>query len=57
MVVDGRRVVEDEMHFMLECPWYSEDRKLVFEKRRFEFELVNEDLSMRRVMSPESFEG
>ena len=31
-VVDGRRVVEDEMHFMLEFPLYSEDRKLFFVK-------------------------
>ncbi len=30
MVVDGRRVVEDEMHFMLECPLYYEDRKSLF---------------------------
>jgi hypothetical protein len=30
MVFDVRRVVEDEMQFMLECPLYSEDRKLFF---------------------------
>ena len=57
MVVDGRRIVEDEMHFMLECPLYSEDRKLLFEKLGIESELVDKDLSMRRVMNPESFEG
>ena len=57
MVVDGRRVVEDEMHFMLECPLYSEDRKILFEKLRIESELVDKDLSMRRVMNPEFFEG
>ena len=57
MVVDGRRIVEDEMHFMLECPLYSEDRKLLFEKLAIESELVDKDLSMRRVMNPESFEG
>ena len=27
MVVDGRRVVKDEMHFILECPLYAEDGK------------------------------
>ncbi len=57
MEVDGRRVVEDEMHFMLECPLYSEDRKILFEKLRIESALVDKDLSMRRVMNPESFEG
>jgi hypothetical protein len=56
MVVEGRRVAEGEMHFMLECPLYSEDRNLVFEKLRIESELVDEDLSMRRVMKPESVE-
>ena len=29
MVVDGRRVEEDEMHFMLECPLYPVDRFLI----------------------------
>ncbi len=57
MVVDGRRVVKDEMHFMLGCPLYSEDGKLLFEELRIESELVDKDLSMRRVMNPESFEG
>ena len=57
MVVDGRRVVEDEMRFMLECPLYSEDRKLIFEILRIESELVDKDLSMRKVMNPEPFEG
>ncbi len=57
MVVDGRRVIEDEMHFMFACPLYSEDKKFLFEKLRIESELVDKDLSMRRVMNPESFEG
>jgi Trp operon repressor len=57
MVVDGRRVVEDEMHVLLECPLYSADRKLLFQKLRIESELVDKDLSMRKVMNPESFEG
>ena len=57
MVVDGRRIVEDEMHFMLECPLYSEDRKLFFEKLGIEPGLVDKDLSMRRVVNPDSFEG
>ncbi len=43
MVVDGRRVVEDELHFMFECPLYSENRKLLFEKPRIESELVEKD--------------
>ncbi len=43
MVVDGRRVVEDEMRFMLECPLYSENRELLFEKLRIEAELVDTD--------------
>jgi hypothetical protein len=43
MVVDGRSVVEDEMRFKLECPWYSEDRKLLFQKLRIESELVDKD--------------
>ena len=47
------------MHFMLECPLYrySEDKKFLFEKLRIESELVDKDSSMRRVMTPESFEG
>ncbi len=48
MVVDGIRVVEDDLHFMLECPLYSEDMKLLFEKLRIESDLVDKDLSMRR---------
>ncbi len=34
-----------------------EDRKLLFEKLIIESELVDKDLSMRRVMNPESSEG
>ena len=30
MMIDGRRAVEDEMHFILEFPLYSEGRKLIF---------------------------
>jgi hypothetical protein len=57
MVFDGRRDVEDEMYFMLECPLYSEDRELLFDTLRIEPDLVDKDSSMRRVMNPESFEG
>jgi hypothetical protein len=57
MVAEGRRVVEVEMHFMLECPLFSEDRKLLFEKPIIESELVDRDLSMRRFMNPEPYEG
>ncbi len=57
MLVDGIRVVEDEMRFMLECPLYSEDRKLLFEKVINESGLVDKNLSMRRFLNPESFEG
>ena len=57
MVVDGRRVVEDEMHFMLECPLYSEDRKLLFEKLDIDQESVDKDSNMRLVMNPDTFEG
>ena len=32
MVVDGRRVIEDEMLFILECLLHAEDRKICFEK-------------------------
>ncbi len=35
------------MHFMLECPLYSEDKKLLYEKPRIESELVDKDLSMK----------
>ncbi len=57
MVVGGRSVVEDEMHFMLECPLYSEDRKLLFEKLRTASESLDKGSIVRRVMNPESFEG
>ncbi len=66
MVVDAGRVIEDEMHFILECPSYVEDRNLLFdklrmnllfEKLRIEPELVDKDLSMTRAMNLESFEG
>ena len=57
MVVDGRRAIEDEMHFMLECPLYAEDRNIMFEKLKIEPELVDKDSSMRLVMNPSSFEG
>ena len=57
MVVDNRRVVEDEMHFILECPLYAEDRKIFFEKMNIESELVDKNSSMRLVMNPDSFEG
>ena len=36
IVADGRRVVANEMHFMLEGSLYSEDRKLRFAKLRLE---------------------
>ena len=57
MVVDGRRVVEDEMHFILECPLYAVDRKTSFEKMKIEPELVDINSSMKLVMNPDSFEG
>lgn len=57
MMIDGRRVVEDEMHFMLECPLYSEDRKLVFDKLKINPELLNKNSCMRALMNPDSFEG
>ena len=56
-VFDGRRVIEDEMHFMLECPLYAEDRVIMFEKLKIEPELVDKDSSMKLVMNPTSFEG
>jgi hypothetical protein len=55
MVADGRRVVEGEMHFMLESSLYSEDMELLSEKARIESELADKGSSTRRVMNPESF--
>ena len=57
MVVDGRRVVEDEMHFILEWPLYAEDWKTFFEKMNIEPELVDKNSNMKLVMNPDSFEG
>jgi hypothetical protein len=57
LVTDGRRAVEDEMHFILECPLYTTERKELFAKLRLESEFSDKDLQMRRVMNPTSFEG
>ena len=56
-MTDGRRAVEDEMHFVLECPLYTTERKELLAKPRLESEFADKDLQMRRVMNPESFEG
>ena len=34
MVVSGRKALEDEMHFILECPLYSIDRIEIYDKLR-----------------------
>ena len=57
MVTDGRRAVEDELHFILECPLYTTEREELFAKLRLESEFADKDLQMKRVMNPTSFEG
>ena len=57
MVVGGRRVVEDEIHFILECPLYAEDIQNIFEKMNIEPELVDKNSSMKLVTNPDSFAG
>ncbi len=56
MMIDGRRAVVDEMHFMLESPLYRyyEDRKLVFDKLKIDPELLNKNSCMRALMNPDS---
>ncbi len=56
-MTDGRRAVEDKMHFILECPLYTTERSELFAKLRLESEFADKDLQMRRVMNPTSFEG
>lgn len=57
MVTNGRKAVEDELHFILECPLYTAERKELFAKLRLESEFDDKDLQMRRVMNPTSVEG
>ena len=57
MMVDGRRAVEDEMHFILECPLHSEDRKLIFDQLKIDRESYSQNFCMRALMNPDSFEG
>lgn len=57
MIIDSRRAVEDELHFMIECPLYNNERKELFTKLRVEPECMDKDLQMRIIMNPTSFEG
>jgi hypothetical protein len=55
--IDGERAVEDEMHFMLECPLFSQERKTLFEKLRIEYDPNEKASCMRNIMNPESSKG
>ena len=55
MVVSGRKVLEDEMHFILECPLYSIDRIELYDKLRIKPDINTTDSLMRHVMNPSSF--
>ena len=57
MVVSGRKVLEDEMHFILECPLYSIDRIELYDKLSIKPDTNTTDSLMRHVMNPSSFDG
>ena len=52
--IDGARAVDDEMHFILECPLFSQERKMLFEKLQIEYDPNEKASCMRSIMNPES---